>query len=230
MKKIKYRMFFLAGVLAIIGLVYAAETIAVILKVTGSVSVIRAGKNSKSKVNRGYRLEDGDKLTTGNKSHAALRFIDDASLVRIRPNTVCVFHGERVNNQIMKNIYVEAGAILSNITQQKGKFQVATPTSVASVKGTIIIGDHSDRGGTYWYGVEGDAMVNNEVDSTSLGAGETVHVKSKDSQMEKWKTKTGDTPDFEDSTIEDIDEFEMEFENDTGKKKTLKFKVKKKTP
>jgi hypothetical protein len=227
MKNIKYRLLFLACVLAIIGLVYASETIAVILKATGKVTVIRTGQSAETNVDRGFRMEDGDKLSTGKKSHAALRFIDDASLVRIRPNSVCIFHGERVNNQIMKNIYIEMGTILSNITQQKGKFQVATPTSVASVKGTIIIGDHTDRGGTFWYGLEGEAMVNNEVDSTSLGAGETVHVKSRDAQLEKWKTGSGDTPDFEDTEGEGFDEFELDFENDSGKTKKLKFKVKK---
>ncbi len=217
----------LLSVVIFISLVMAAQTIAVILKTNGAVTVAKSGQNSQSDITRGYRLEDGDKIITGNKSHAAFRFIDDASLVRIRPNSICVIHGQKEDNQIMKNIYIEAGAILSNITKQKGKFQVATPTSVASVKGTTIIGDHADRTGTYWYGVDGEAMVNNNVDSTSLGPGETVYVKAIDIQMEKWQTKTGEIPTFEAAPGESLDEFEMEFEDDEGKTKTLQFKVKK---
>jgi hypothetical protein len=227
MKRYKIIILFLFSIVGMDSLVTAAETIAVILKADGSVTVTRAGQNSVIKITRGYRLEDGDKIVTGEKSQAALRFIDDASLVRIRANSVCVLHGQRENNQIMKNIYIEAGAILSNITQKKGKFQIATPTSVASIKGTVIIGDHADNRGTLWYGVNGEAMVNNNVDSTSLEPGETVFVKAIDIKIEKWKTKAGEAPVFDGTAGESDDEFTIEFENDAGKKKTLQFKVKK---
>ena len=46
----------------------AAETIAVVLKVKGTVALQRGGNNaSGAKLKRGYRLENGDKLVTGKK-------------------------------------------------------------------------------------------------------------------------------------------------------------------
>ena len=97
-----------------------AETIAVVLKAEGTVTVKRTGSNSDLRADRGFRIQDGDTLITANKSFAALRFIDDASLVRVRPNSICVFQGKRDQGRIWKNVTLEVGVILTRITQQRG--------------------------------------------------------------------------------------------------------------
>jgi hypothetical protein len=201
-----------------------AETIAVVLKTEGTVLVKRSGSDSDLKAERGFRIEDGDKIITAEKSFAALRFIDDASLVRIRPNSVCVVQGKRERDRIVKNVSLEVGVILTRITQQKGAFQVVTPTSVASVKGTEFITDQDERGPTTYHGREGTTEVSNMAGSVDMGQGETVVVNSENSAPQLRQTQPGEVPLFEAMTEE---EFELEFENEAGRTKTLKFKVKK---
>jgi len=219
--------FIIIGALTIGPIVHSAETLAIILKVKGSVSVYKTNTSSPENVKRGYRLEEGYKLVTGDKSFVALRFIDDASLVRIGANSTCTIQGKKENNQIFKNIMVEAGTIFTRITNQKGQFQVATPTSVASVKGTEFITDHQEPQGTYYYGEEGVLEISNDAGTATLNAGETAYVASENTAPVVRKTIEGEKPTLED--IDEIeDEFEFEFENENGQKKTLKFKVIKK--
>ena len=47
-----------------------AETVAVVLKVQGTIQLYRSGKVSDQSVKRGFRLQDGDKLVTGPKAFA----------------------------------------------------------------------------------------------------------------------------------------------------------------
>ena len=213
-----------AGVLAVGSRFLNAETMAVVIKVQGSVSVTRGDENSSSEVRRGHRLGEGDKIVTGSKSFIAFRFIDDASLVRIGANSTCTIQGRKDRTQIHKNIVMEAGTILTRITEQKGQFQVATPTSVASVKGTQWITDHQDFQGTNYFGEDGTVEITNDAGSVLMMAGQTVHVASKDAIPVVSQTQDGDKPVL-DGDIEPEDELEFEFENDAGQKKTLKFKV-----
>ena len=204
--------------------VLQAETIAVVLKAEGSVLVKREGSDGDLKAERGFRIEDGDKIVTADQSFAALRFIDDASLVRIRPNSVCIVQGKREKDRIVKNVSLEVGVILTRITQQKGAFQVVTPTSVASVKGTEFITDQNESGPTTYHGKDGTAEVANNAGSVDMGPGMTVVVNSQDAMPLLRETLPGEVPLFGEG---EEDEFELEFENEAGQIKTLKFKVKK---
>lgn len=231
-RKANYRMIIL--VTLFIGVQsLQAETLAVILKAEGKVTVSSSGDNNGEQAKRGHRIQEGDQIVTGENSFAALRFIDDASLVRIGANSTCIINGRREGNQIAKNVFVEAGSILSRITQQKGKFQVATPTSVASVKGTEFITLHMQRAmrmlreGTYFFGNDGLVDISNDVGSVDLTPGFTVYVGGKNVEPIKYETKIEEIPTFEELD-EEMDEFEMEFEDDSGQKKTVKFKIKKK--
>jgi len=207
----------------------SATPIAVVIKVKGTVYVLKDGDKSKTtKPKRGFRLEDGDKILTSKKSYAALRFIDDNSLVRIRANSTCFIRGKKEKNEIAKNIQLEIGTILARITKQNRKFEVSTPTSVASVKGTKFIADHrrTVKKGSYFYGLEGTVEIKSEGGTGLLHVGETGHVLTKSSPPIIRKTTKGEVPLFE---KEDGDEdlFEFEFQNDGGQKQVLKFKVEK---
>lgn len=215
------------SILILYTLVFAAAPIAITIKAKGKVDVKKSGKTSDSKLKRGFRLADGDKIVTGNKSYAALRFIDDRSLVRIRSNSTCTIRGKKEKNQILKNVYVEVGTIFARISKQKGRFQVTTPTSVASVKGTEFIADHRGKNGTYYFGEEGVVEINNKGGSALLRTGETAFVADENTAPVVRKTRKGEKPEFEEMDG-DEDEFEFEFENDAGEQKLLKFKAKKK--
>jgi len=208
--------------------VYAAKSVAITIKSKGKVKIHESGKKSDKNLKRGFRLRDGDKIITGDKSYAAFRFIDDKSLVRIRSNSSCTVKGkEDKDNSIIKNIFVEIGTIFARITKQKGRFQVTTPTSVASVKGTKGIIDHRGADGTYYFGEEGLWEIKNKAGVAQLRVGETAFVADKDTAPVVWKTRKGEKPSF-DEFAGDEDEFEFEFENEDGDKKLLKIKAKKK--
>ena len=217
----------LLSVLIIFSTVYAAKPIAITIKSKGKVKVSESGKKSAKKLKRGFRLKDGDKIVTGDKSYAAFRFIDDRSLVRVRANSSCTIQGKEEDNSIFKNIFLEIGTIFARITKQKGRFQVTTPTSVASVKGTKFITDHRGADGTYYFGEEGLCEIKNKGGIARLRSGETAFVADENTAPVVYKTRKGEKPSFDEFEGEE-DEFEFEFENDAGDKKLLKFKAQKK--
>ena len=228
MRKIKISlMLIILGAVTFGSWVRGADTIAVILKVKGSVTVTKAGGNNSNDVKRGYRLEEGDKLITGTQSFVALRFIDDASLVRIGANSTCTIQGRKDQKEIVKNIMVEVGTIVTRITNQKGRFQVATPTSVASVKGTEWTTDVRATFGARFFIALGLVEISSDGGTVTANPGETVIVTTKDSEPVVRPTIEGEIPEVDE--IEEIEEeFEFEFENEDGQKKTLKFKAIKK--
>ena len=227
-KNIAVILLSLFSVFIIFTAVFAAKSIAITIKSKGKVKIYESGKTYDKNLKRGFRLKNGDKIITGDKSYAAFRFIDDKSLVRIRSNSSCTVKGEQEeDNSILKNIFVEIGTIFARITKQKGRFQVTTPTSVASVKGTKGIIDHRGADGTYYFGEEGLWEIKNKGGVAQLRNGETAFVADENTAPVVWKTRKGEKPSFEEFEG-DEDEFEFEFENDNGDKKLLKFKAKKK--
>lgn len=214
------------SIMLLISWVAGGEPIAVVVKAKGSITLIRGDKAAKEKVRRGMKLENGDKIITKKKSYAAISFIDDASFIRIRPNSTCIIRGEKEKDKISKNIFLEVGMLFARIFKQKGKFQISTPTSVASVKGTEWITEQKLEGGTFYYGLKGVVEVTNDAGSALLHEGETAYVGSENEAPVVSKTAPGTLPLIDEDDKADL--FELEFENDQGQKKLLKFKAIKK--
>jgi hypothetical protein len=220
-KSIASIIFFLV-LLFIVSTAVSAKTIAVIRKVKGDVSLYRDNKVSQQKLKRGTRLLAGDKIVTDKKAYAAIIFIDDKSLIRVRSNSTCTIRTRTEKNQTIKNVFLEVGTIYARITKQNAKFEVQTPTSVASVKGTEWLTEQILNGGTFYYCKLGSFEVSNDVASALCRAGEMVEVKSSNSapvtskipdDFEGWDIETG------------TEDFEFEFENDQGEKRLLRFRV-----
>jgi hypothetical protein len=203
----------------------AADPVAVLIKVKGDVRIKQEGAAANQKALVGAQILSGTQIQTADNSFVALKFIDDGSLVRIRANSNCTISGKKDKTSVSKNLYVEAGAIFSKITKQKGKYQVSTPTSVATVKGTIFWTVQKLRGETNYYGEEGIIELSNDQGSALLKAGETGFVASGQSKPIVRKTKAGEKPEFDDDES-NIDDFEFEFKNESGDTKSLKFRVK----
>ncbi len=222
--KIKSFIITIVLTLLIFSLSLSKDPIAVITKSKGNVTIQYEKEGKREDVKRGTKLYSGAILVAKEKSYAAMLFVDDRSLLRIRPNSILTVNGKREKNTIAKNISLEVGTIFAQITKQKSGFQVTTPTSVASVKGTSFWTKQIFKAGTYFYGEEGGPTeVTNEAGSALFKEGETCYVESKDHKPIVRKTKPGEKPSFgdEDST----DEFKIEFENEQGDIKTLKFKT-----
>jgi len=220
----------LALILIIIALAtsfcFAKDPIAVIVKSKGTVTIQYQKTGKRQKVRRGTRLYTGAILIAKEKSYAAMVFVDDKSLVRIRPNSILTVNGKREKNTIAKNISLEVGTMFARITKQRTSFRVTTPTSVASVKGTSFWTKQIFKAGTYYYGEEGGPTeVTNKAGSALFRALETCYVASENSKPIVKKTKPGEKPTFDDEDFS-IDEFEINFQNDDGDTKTLRFKTK----
>ena len=110
-------LFFLIFVF-LINTTLSAKTIAVIIKVKGTVSLYKDNKISQQKLRRGTRLSAGDKIVTDKKGYTAIRFIDDKSLLRIRSNSTCTIRTKKVKNETIKNVFLEVGTIYARITNK----------------------------------------------------------------------------------------------------------------
>jgi hypothetical protein len=225
MKKLKYMTFTLLSFFLLQATVLAGP-VAIVVKARGNVQMVFGSSSKKMSVKAGTRLYSGSKIITQNHSFAAIKFLDDGSLVRIRPNSTCTVEAKRQKNSFFKNLFLEVGTIFSQIVKQKGVFRITTPTSVASVKGTAFWTKQEFKGGTYYYGEEGVVELSNKKGWALLRSGETGYVSSPNSRPVERKTKKGEKPKLgEDKTT--IDEFELHFQNQKGESKSLRFKVKK---
>ncbi|MBN2424139.1 MAG: FecR domain-containing protein [Calditrichaceae bacterium] len=203
---------------------FAQNPVAVVIKTKGDVTITKADGKKAGKIKTGAKLYDGDKIVTGVKGIVAITFLDDKSLVRIRPNSSCTINAKKEENSIAKNVFVEVGTIFSKITKQKSKFKVSTPTSVASVKGTEYWTVQEFKGGTNYFCEYGIIEISNDEGSALVKAGETGAVSSSKSKPLVWKTKPGEKPEF-DKDEQDVDSFEFEFKKTDGNSKDLKFKI-----
>lgn len=88
---------------------------------------------------RGEALFNGDTLRTDDHGFALVQFMDK-SLAKVKPESQLLIQGELQNDtkqNATTRISLEVGEIFLNVTEQGGSnFEVATSTSVASVKGT----------------------------------------------------------------------------------------------
>lgn len=211
--------------LLVIGINYAASPIAVVVKARGTAMLENPGTKKQVHIRRGTRIYDGSKIRTKAKSFVAIKFTDDGSLVRIRPNSSCTINGKREQASVAKNIFIEVGMLFSKVFKQKSPFRISTPTSVASVKGTAFWVKQLFKAGTYYYGEEGVVEVSNQRGSALLKGGETGYVASSNSKPVVRRSRQGEKPLLEDEEMH-IDEFDFEFENEDGQIKNLRFKVK----
>ena len=113
-----------------------ANKIAVATKVNGDVEIMPVDTKNFSKLKPGTVLSDGDKIRTGNSGFAAIIFIDDKSILKLKGNSEATIAGQRTSASISKKINMDSGTVRATITKQNVNFVIQTPTSVASVKGT----------------------------------------------------------------------------------------------
>ncbi|MCF7797248.1 MAG: FecR family protein [Lentisphaeria bacterium] len=181
-----------------------AEKLAVVTKAGGEVMVMKSDSvDWSANVTMGTSLEGSDKIKVGADGWAVLLLLDDKSQVKLRPNTELSLSLEEDILGQKFTVHLDYGKALS---RYKGgadmAFQVQTPTSVASVKGTEFWTMSDPNGVDRVIVTEGFVDVENSVSGaiTSAQAGETVT-----------STSTGgvlNSPTMEDETPEDPeDEF-----------------------
>jgi hypothetical protein len=143
--------------------------LAFVQKFKPSVGLEKSGK-FENITERGKPLFNGDTLRTDENGFALVQFMDK-SMAKVKPESRLIVEGEIEGKQnTSTRIGLEAGEIFLNVTQQStDNFEVATNTTVASVKGTDF-GASSDN---YFWVQEGvvEIVVNESGAAETLTAG-----------------------------------------------------------
>ena len=136
--------------------------VAIVTKNNGSVKYKKENtKRFTNKINSGFELYNNDLLVTGNDGFIMFAYLDDGSLIKVHKDSEVIVDGNLNNKIINKQVLINDGFIKFNIKKQKqNEFKIVTPTSVASVKGTIFYIDTSSDGDVF-YGFDGEVEVQN---------------------------------------------------------------------
>jgi len=204
--------------------VMASSKIAIAIKVKGKVSVIQKGSPEKQSLKPGTALSDQDKILTGKDGFAAIMYLDDKTVVKLLGNSDLTVAGNRTGGKINKSLDIKYGKIAASITPQKGnEFRIATPTSVASVKGTeLTIASDPSTGDSFTL-LEGLIEVTNSFtgETTEVEQGETA-VSTPEGSLEIHETTTDDLAGFEDADVEiPTQELRFEVEDEDGNIKEI---------
>jgi hypothetical protein len=142
--------------------------LAIVRRFKPMVRIKESGKPSWVDAQMAFQLFDRDTLRTGADGYAVLQLVDN-SLARVRPNSELVIRGEQnARGGLNSRIQVESGELSLKVEGRVSQYEVATSSSVASVKGTEFttrILPNGDTEFTCFSGV---------VEIMALGTGQTV--------------------------------------------------------
>ena len=134
-----------------------AESVARLIKAEGVVKIKRLGMQTYNEIAQvGGSINNGDAIKVGDYGYAALIFIDDRSVVKIKPNS----QFEIMDTKNTRSVNIEFGTILNKIEKENRTktFRVVSPVSVASVKGTEFAAMINPSGVDQFIGKEGCLM------------------------------------------------------------------------
>jgi len=172
------------------------------MKAEGLVFVKRLGMNSYDEPGQiGAAINNGDAIKVGEYGFAAVIFLDDRSVVKIKSDSQYEF----MDTKNTRSLNIEFGTILNKIEKENRNktFRVVSPVSVASVKGTEFSAMIDPSGVDQFVGKEGLFDVFNSVSgqTVSVGPGQKALSGSTGSLMQAPATPT-DYP--KDPELEDI--------------------------
>ena len=215
-------------ILSAVTIISASSKVAIAIKTKGDVSIIHKGLNTAQALKPGSPLSDQDKIRTGKNGFVAIMYLDDKTVLKMLGNSDMTILGQRSGVKINKSIDIKYGRIAAAVTPQKGKeFMIATPTSVASVKGTELAIDSDPSTGDSFTLIEGLIEVTNNItgETTEVQQGETA-VSTPEGSLEVNNTTQGDLEGFEEADMQVSTQelrFEVEDENGNTKEIIIKF-------
>ena len=175
---------------------FAQEPIGVIAKSSGTTyhKKFNADDYSPNAV-MGTQLKNHDWIKTEEDGFVAIFFLDDKSQLKVKGNSEMAILAAVERGKISKTISLDYGTVKASVSKQKGEFRIATPTSVASVKGTEWWVESDENGDTFIV-VEGIVEVENLVSGTvqNVGQDETA-TSNPDGSVEVEETVEEDIPD-----------------------------------
>ena len=151
---------------------FAADVIAYIGEVQGDVIVTRSNPGE-MEAKLGMFLEAGDTVKTESGSFTAIIFQDDGSRIKLGESAQITLNASRKQKKLDKKVNLKQGKLWAKVNKKRGTdFQVRTPTSVASVKGTKFVIEELEAGETWVWVLEDIVELANATGTVSLGAGE----------------------------------------------------------
>ena len=217
---VKFSKIFILSLYVIFGLSFLqGNVIARLMKFEGQVLFKRLGMDTFSeKAKPGAAIVNGDQIKVGEGGFAAVIYIDDRSIIKVKENTKFSF----MDSPNTRSIDLNYGTLLNNINKERRTktFRIQTPVSVASVKGTEFAAIVSQDGIEQFVCKEGSFEVLNMI------SGQTVNVGP---GQKAFSNATGDLvqavaspkdypedPDKEETIEQDLDEM-IEIEQKTAK-------------
>jgi|GEM_PF-64120 len=149
--------------------------VAVVLKVKNDVRQRPSGDVQWGPARKGQPLVAGHEVRTGEDSFCALVFQDDQSLLKITSNTEVTLKTEDAGaGRFSKRVWVGVGGIWAKVSQQEEtSFEIETPTSVASVKGSSCYDMVNLSGWTTLFVLGGSFQFSNPFGQAFVNAGFT---------------------------------------------------------
>ncbi len=197
-------------------LAQGTKTIAVTAKVKGETEYKPSGGDYIPGLKRGKPVNDKDWVRTKEDGYIALMFIDDKSLLKIRENTELEIQAVHTGTGLNKSIQMSFGKIKAEISPQfSGEFTITTPTSVASVKGTVFWFVSTPAGDQVIVTDGTVTVTNNESGQTvTVGVGQTAS-SNPDGSVDVQPTPEGGVPD-DPGDEDDRDQIRIKLENPDG--------------
>ena len=182
--------------LLLVSTLFAQESVGVIAKAQGTPFHKKFNADDyESGVRMGTQLKNHDWIKTGEDGFMALFFLDDTSQLKIKGGSEMEILASVERGKISKTISMDYGQVKASIAKQKGEFRIATPTSVASVKGTeywVI----SDENGDQFFVLDGVVEVENLISGVVQNVTQDQTATSNpDGSVDVTETEQGDVPD-----------------------------------
>ncbi|MCF7824301.1 MAG: FecR family protein [Candidatus Marinimicrobia bacterium] len=181
-------------------LLYSQESVGVIAKAKGGTfhKKFNADDYNPNAV-MGTQLKNHDWIKTGDDGFIAIFFLDDKSQLKIKGNSELEILAAVERGKISKTISLDYGTVKASVTKQKGEFRIATPTSVASVKGTEWWVQSNENGDIFTV-LNGIVEIENLISGLVQNVGQNSTASSgSDGSMEVNATVNNEIPDDPDS-------------------------------
>lgn len=209
---------------------FASSPIALTLKVKHDVDLQRL--KEKIDLKTGKELINKDVLASAEDLYAAVKFVEGSSVVKLFPNSILTISAEKEGDKLNKNNYLKLGNLWSKVMKKTGSFEVETPTTVVSVKGTEFLMEVKESGLTSVFTVSGKVSMRNKKDDAevTVESGQNAvndgknPMNVKQTKKEELDEKTNKI--IEEESREEGEVLDIELKNDEGEVRRVIIKFK----
>jgi len=204
----KTKILFIILFISISSVICALDSVALALKVKGNVELAR--EENVCEISTGEELISNDELESKEDSFAAIKFVDGSSVVKLFPNSILQINAEKEEGKLNKKSFLKMGNLWSKVVQKTGVFEVETPTTVVSVKGTEFLLTVSEMGLTEIFTFTGEVQVRNKFDNkTSTVSAGNKALSTGETELEVTEIEEGDIDEETQEYIEEEEEEEL---------------------